>query len=104
MVGSGTAHLLQTVFTNALFLVGMISALVVLFVFIVKVLFVHSFSFIFTRLLIADVNIKGEDDEQSDQSGPPVDDKHDNAAQDRPRKRHPHVVVLEAWAPPCGDR
>lgn len=69
-------------------------------------LFLIFFKFIlfFTRFLVADVNVKGEDDEQSDQSGPPVDDKHDNAAQDRTHKRHPHVVVLEAWAPPCGRR
>lgn len=62
-------------------------------------LFIYLFS---TRFLVADVNVKGEDDEQSDQSGPPVDDKHDHATQNRTRKRHPHVVVLKARAPPCG--
>lgn len=60
--------------------------------------------FFLTRLLVADVDVKGEDDEQRDQRGPPVDDEHDHAAEDRTRKRHPHVVVLEAWAPPCGQR
>lgn len=56
----------------------------------------------FTRFLVADVDVESEDDKQSDQSCPPVDDEHHHAAQNRPSKGHPHVVVLEAGAPPCG--
>ena len=56
-----------------------------------------------TRFLVADVDVESEDDEQSDQSRPPVNDEHHHQAQDRPSKRHPHVVVLEAGAPPCGE-
>lgn len=52
-----------------------------------------------TGFLVADVDVESEDDEQSHQSCPPVDDKHDHTAQDGPRERHPHVVVLEAGAP-----
>lgn len=47
VVGSGTAHLLQTGFTNALFLVGMISASVVLFVFRIKVICTLIFFYIY---------------------------------------------------------
>lgn len=57
-----------------------------------------------TRFLVADVDVESEHDEQSDQSCPPVDDKHHHTAQDRPSERHPLVVVLEAGAPPCGER
>lgn len=57
-----------------------------------------------TGFVVADVDVEREDDEQRDQSRPPVDDEHHHAAQDRPRQGHPHVVVLEAGAPPCGER
>lgn len=56
----------------------------------------------FTGFLVADVDVESEDDEQSDQSSPPVDDEHHHTAQNRPSKGDPHVVVLEAGAPPCG--
>lgn len=59
---------------------------------------------VLTGFLVADVDVESEDDEQSDQSCPPVDDEHHHAAQDGPSKRNPHVVVLEAGAPPCGER
>jgi len=55
-----------------------------------------------TWLLVADVDIEGEDDKKGDEGRPPVDDEHDHTAQYCPRKRHPHVVVFEAGAPPCG--
>ncbi|KAG7232416.1 hypothetical protein INR49_008879 [Caranx melampygus] len=56
---------------------------------------------VLTGFLVADVDVEGEDDEQSDERRPPVDDEHDDAAEDGPRQRHPHVVVFEAGAPPC---
>lgn len=55
----------------------------------------------FTRLLVADIDVESEDDEQGDQGRPPVDDKHHHAAQNCANKRHPHVVVFEAGPPPC---
>lgn len=55
----------------------------------------------FTRLLVADIDVESEDDEQGDQGCPPVDDKHHHAAQNCANKRHPHVVVFEAGPPPC---
>lgn len=57
-----------------------------------------------TWFLVADIDVERQDDEQGDEGGPPVDDEHDHAAQDCPRQRHPHVVVFEAGAPPCGQR
>lgn len=59
---------------------------------------------VLTGLLVADVDVESEDDEQSDQSRPPVDDKHHHAAQDRSGERHPHVVVFETGAPPWCHR
>lgn len=56
---------------------------------------------VFTRFLVADINVEGEDDKQGDQSCPPVDDEHHHAAKNCPSQRHPHVVVFEAGAPPC---
>lgn len=58
---------------------------------------------VLTGFLVTDVDVESEDDEQGDERRPPVDDKHHQAAQDRSGQRHPHVVVLEAGAPPCGD-
>lgn len=58
--------------------------------------------YVLTGFLVADVDVESQNDEQSHQSRPPVDDKHHHAAQDRSGKRHPHVVILEAGAPPCG--
>lgn len=57
-----------------------------------------------TGFFVADVDVEREDDEQGDQSRPPINHKHHHTAQDRPHQGHPHVVVFEAWAPPCGDR
>lgn len=54
-----------------------------------------------TRFLVTDVDEESEDNEQRNKSRPPVDDKHHHTAQYGPREGHPHVVVLEAGAPPC---
>lgn len=61
------------------------------------------FCLVLTWFRVSNVDVEGEDDEQRDEGGPPVDDKHHNAAQDGPGQRNPHVVVLEARAPPCGE-
>lgn len=53
----------------------------------------------FTRFLVADIDVEGEDDQQGDQGCPPVDDEHHHTAQNCPSKRHPHVVVFKAGAP-----
>lgn len=57
-----------------------------------------------TRFLVADIDVESEDDEEGDQRCPPVDDKHHHHAQDCAGEGHPHVVVLEAGTPPCGER
>lgn len=54
-----------------------------------------------TRFLVTDVDVEREDNEQRNEGRPPVNDKHHHAAQDRPGKGYPHVVVFEAGAPPC---
>lgn len=59
---------------------------------------------VLTWFLVADVDVEGEDDEQGDEGGPPVDDKHHNTTQDGPSQRNPHVVVFKARSPPCGGR
>lgn len=53
-----------------------------------------------TGFLVTDVDVEREDNEQRNEGRPPVNDKHHHAAQDRPHKRYPHVVVFEAGAPP----
>ena len=52
-----------------------------------------------TGLLVADVDVQAHDDGVGEQRGHPVNDKHDTTAQDGPRQRNPHVVVLEARTP-----
>ena len=52
-----------------------------------------------TWLLVADVDVQAHDDGVGEQRRHPVDDEHDAAAQDGPRQRDPHVVVLEARTP-----
>lgn len=52
-----------------------------------------------TWLLVADVDVKTQDDDVGEEGGPPVDDKHDHAAEDGAGQGNPHVVVLEAGTP-----
>lgn len=52
-----------------------------------------------TWLLVADVDVKAQNDDVGEQSRPPVDDEHDHAAEHGSGQGHPHVVVLEAGAP-----
>ncbi len=52
-----------------------------------------------TWLLVADVDVEGQDDDVGQEGRPPVDDEHDHTAQDGPSQRRPHVVVLEAGSP-----
>lgn len=53
-----------------------------------------------TWLLDGDVNVEQEFDCVREQSCPPVDDKHDRAAEQRAQQRQPHVVVLIPRSPP----
>lgn len=57
-----------------------------------------------TWFLVADVDVEAQNDDVGEQSGRPVDDKHDHAAEDGSRQRHPHVVVLEAGPPTWSSR
>lgn len=57
-----------------------------------------------TWFLVADVDVKTQNDDVGEEGSPPVDDKHDDAAQDGSRQRHPHVVVLEAGTPTWSGR
>lgn len=53
-----------------------------------------------TWLLDGDVNVEQEFDSVREESCPPVDDKHDRAAEQRTQQRQPHVVVLIPRSPP----
>lgn len=52
-----------------------------------------------TWLLVADVDIKAQNDDVGEESRPPVDDEHHHAAQYGPGQGNPHVVVFEAGPP-----
>lgn len=52
-----------------------------------------------TRLLVADVDIKPQNDDVGEESRPPVNDEHHHAAQNGSGQGNPHVVVFEAGAP-----
>lgn len=52
-----------------------------------------------TWLLVADVDVKPQNNDVGEQSRPPVDDEHHHAAQDSSGQGNPHVVVFKAWAP-----
>lgn len=52
-----------------------------------------------TWFLVADVDVEPQDDDVGEERSPPVDDKHDHAAEDGSSQRDPHVVVLEAGTP-----
>lgn len=52
-----------------------------------------------TWLLVADVDVEGQDDDVGQEGRPPVDDEHDHTTQDGSGQRRPHVVVLEAGPP-----
>ena len=46
-----------------------------------------------------DIDIESEDDGEGDESRPPVDDEHDDQAENRSEKTHPHGVITEGWSP-----
>lgn len=52
-----------------------------------------------TRLLVADVDVKPQNDDVGEESCPPVNDEHHHAAQYGSSQGNPHVVVFEAGAP-----
>lgn len=52
-----------------------------------------------TRLLVADVDVKPQNDAVSEESRPPVNDEHHQATQYGSGQGNPHVVVFEAGAP-----
>lgn len=52
-----------------------------------------------TRLLVAHIDIKPQNDDVGEKSRPPVDNEHHHAAQYGSSQGNPHVVVFEAGAP-----
>ncbi len=52
-----------------------------------------------TWLFVADVDKKTQNNDVGQESGPPVDDKHDHTAEYSSGERNPHVVVFEAGTP-----
>lgn len=52
-----------------------------------------------TWFLDGDVDVEEDLDGVRKESGPPVDDKHDAAAEQRPQQGQPHVVEPVSWSP-----
>ena len=48
-----------------------------------------------------DIDIQSEDDGESDESRPPVNDEHDDQAENRSEEAHPHGIITESRSPTC---
>ena len=51
------------------------------------------------RFLVIDVFVQCNDDDDSQQSGPPVNEEHNDNTHQSPYQGHPHVIVLEGGPP-----
>lgn len=52
-----------------------------------------------TWLLDCDINVEEDFNAVREESGPPVDDKHDDTAEQCTQQGQPHVVVFIRWSP-----